>query len=314
MGTFGFRKTKSEPPRRRQGAGSERRERAQQVESERTDLFRRNRTLTGSLSARVASATETRGDLQSPRAQVHHLTLRRRKIMAVLSAVIVVSVGLFGLLYSLTVTPVIQSDDALSLDTKRYVKIIDEYLARYPVERLRPLLDEQKLEDHLLQTVPEVAAVTQGGFDHLGGTDFTLTMRRPIASWVLGGKQYFVDGHGIPFLKNYYETPGVSVVDQSGIQQSPGTAVASSRFLAFVGRVVAEAKKHGLVIEQATIPSSTTRQLEVRVQGRGYPVKLSLDRAAGEQVEDMKNAIGYFDTRQPPQYIDVRVSGRAYYR
>ena len=141
-----------------------------------------------------------------------------------------------------------------------------------------------------------------------------MAMRQPIASWVLTGKQYFVDGEGIPFEKNYYETPVVSVIDQSGIQQTPGTAVASSRFLAFVGRVVSEAGKYSLVVEQAVIPAGTTRQLEVKVQGRGYPIKLSLDRPAGEQVEDMKNALGYFDARQAPQYVDVRVSGRAYYR
>lgn len=311
-----FRKKKSELPRRRQTGEIDRHERVREIdaERERNNLFRRNRTLTGSVSARVASATEVNGDLQSPRAQMHHLTLQRRKVGMVLGMVLVIAGALFGLIYSLTVTPTITSDEALGLDTQRYSKAIDEYLARHPVERLRPLLNEAKLQDYLHQAVPEVKAVERQGFSKLGETNFVMTMRRPIASWVLVGKQYFVDGEGIPFEKNYYETPVVSVVDQSGIQQAPGMAVASSRFLAFVGRVVSEAKKYNLVVEQAIIPTGTTRQLEVKVQGRGYPIKLSLDRPAGEQVEDMKNAIGYFDARQAPQYVDVRVSGRAYYR
>lgn len=311
-----FRKNKkSELPRRRQAAAVDRRERMNELDAERNNnLFRRNRTLTGSVSAKVASATETNGDLQSPRAQMHHLTLQRRKIAMVLGVVMAAAAAVFGLIYSLTVTPTVTSSEALGLDEQRYIKAIDEYLARNPVERLRPLLNEANLQDYLHETLPEVKAVKQQGFSRLGESNFSLTMRRPIASWVLTGKQYFVDGEGIPFEKNYYETPVVSVIDQSGIQQAPGMAVASSRFLAFVGRVVSEAKKYGLVVEQAIIPAGTTRQLEVRVQGRGYPIKLSLDRQAGEQVEDMKHAIGYFDTRQAPQYVDVRVSGRAYYR
>lgn len=309
-----FRKKKKQELPRRRTVDYDRRERASEIDAERNNLFRRNRTLTGSVSARVASATETSGDLQSPRAQMHHLTMQRRKIGIVFGAVLTAAAVLFGLIYSLTVTPIVTSDEALGLDVKRYSKAIDEYLARYPVERLRPLLNEAKLQDYLHQILPEVKSVRQQGLSRLGETNFIMTMRRPIASWVLTGKQYFVDGEGIPFERNYYETPVVSVVDQSGIQQTPGTAVASSRFLAFVGRVVSEAGKYNLVVEQAVIPAGTTRQLEVKVQGRGYPIKLSLDRPAGEQVEDMKNALGYFDVRQAPQYVDVRVSGRAYYR
>lgn len=316
---FSFRKKQSSeaPRRRQQQAGDARRERASEAaEIDQNYTFRRNRTLTGSLSSRVASATESTGDLKSSRTHAHHLTLQRRKIFGVLLVVLAIAAVIAGLLFNLTAKPVVTSSDhALALETSRYEKAISDYLMVRPIERLRFMLNEQRLSEYLRQVVPEIANVEQDGFAYPGATDFKLTMRRPIASWIIGGKQYFVDGEGISFEKNYYETPIVSVIDQSGVQQEAGTAVASSRFLAFVGRVVAEAKTAGLTVEQAIIPVGTTRQLEVKVQGRAYPIKLSLDRPPAMQVEDMEQAIAYFDLhQQTPQYVDVRVSGKAFYR
>lgn len=313
---FSFRKNKPDAPRRRQAAGDERRERAAEQDRESQQyLFRRNRTLTGSSSSRVAATVEHSGDLQSARTQAHHLTIQRRKLSGVLGGVLAVMAILCATIYNVTAFPVASSSEALNINSQRYERAIDEYLSRHPSERLRPLLNEQRLNEYIRQVVPEVDSVIQEGFASIGGTRFELTMRKPIASWILSGKQYFVDEKGISFEKNYFETPVVSVIDQSGVEQAPGAAVASSRFLTFVGRVVAEAKKYNLVVERAVIPLGTTRQLEVRVQGRGYPIKLSLDRSPAVQIEDMSRVVGYFDSRrQTPQFVDVRVSGKAYYK
>lgn len=312
MHVFGKKKS-STPPRRRQQSGGRR---DTSPDQDQNFTFRRNRTLTGSLSSQVPSAAEPSSDLQSSRTHAHHLALQRRKITAVLGGVLLVAIFLASLLYNFTAYPRIVSSDSIALtETQRYEQAITAYFAIHPAERFRFALDTKELTEYLRQSVPEVSAVRQEGFENLGVTTFSVAMRRPIASWIIGDKQYFVDENGIPFAKNYYESPVVAVIDQSGVQQAAGTAVASSRFLAFVGKVVAEAQKNGLVVQQAIIPTSTTRQLEVRVEGRPYPVKLSLDRGAAVQVEDMKRAVDYFDKRGgAPQYIDVRVSGRAYYK
>lgn len=311
MRIFGKKKS-GDIPRRRQQSGARREYGA----DDQNVTFRRNRTLTGSLSSQVTSAAEPSGDLQSSRTHAHHLALQRRKIMAVLGAVLLVTLFLASLLYSFTAYPRVSSSDSINfVETRRYEDAINDYLNVHPFERLRFALDSTKLTTYLRQAVPEVALVQQDGFAKFGTTNFNLTMRQPIASWIIGGKQYFVDENGIPFAQNYYESPVVAVVDQSGVQQAAGTAVASSRFLAFVGKVVAEAQKRDTVVQQAIIPASTTRQLEVKIEGREYPIKLSLDRGAAVQVEDMKRAVEYFESRRvTPQYIDVRVSGRAYYK
>jgi hypothetical protein len=311
------KKPSADIPRRRQAnPGDERRERQAARDVQQNSTFRRNRTLTGSLSSSVSSATEATGDLQSTRTQAHHLARHRRRLSGVLGVILVAIVILSALLFDLTVQPVIvSSDHTVQLDDARYQNAIKDYFAAHPFERLRIALDRQRLADYLHKVTPEVASIDPEGFAGISKSEFSIAVRQPIAGWLIGDKQYFVDENGVPFEKNYYAVPQVSVVDQSGVQQAAGTAIASARFLAFVGRTVSFSAKQGMVVKQAIIPQGTTRELEVQIENHSYPIKLSLDRPVGEQVEDMKRAIAYFDAKkQSPQYIDVRVSGRAYYR
>jgi len=310
-----WKKSSADIPRRRQLDRNQLRE-PKQAEKSGGTLFRRNRTLVGSLSASVSSASELNADLRSPRAHVHHLTAHRRRLGSIFVGVAIISGCLIWLIYEFTAgVHVSASESAVVLQQNRYQKAINDYLARHPAERLRPVMNESQLTAFLAEQVPEVASVHIDGAAGFATSQFTLTFRHPVASWLIGLTQYYVDKDGVSFSVNYFDQPTVKIVDQSGVQQSTGTPVASSRFLRFVGQTVNASRSYGLTIEQAIIPSGTTRQIELRVAGHGYPVKLSLDRPVGEQVEDMQRAIAYFDARQiTPQYIDVRVSGKAFYR
>ena len=132
---------------------------------------------------------------------------------------------------------------------------------------------------------------------------------------VIRGVQQYVDASGTSFLRNHFATPKVQIVDNSGIQVEAGQAVASNQFLGFVGRVVGLSNAQGHTVTQVIIPQNTTRQIELRLQDVGYPIKLSIDRPAGEQIEDMSRALGWLKGRNlNPGYLDVRVSGRAFYK
>ena len=310
-----WNKKGSDQPRRRQIDASQR---TSQRESEKAGktLFRRNRTLVGSLSATVSSASEMSGDLRSPRAHVHHLTAHRRRLSSILFGVLIASGLLVWLLYEFTAGIHVSSTNSDgAINQARYQQAINSYFGIHPIERLRFALNEQQLTSYVSQQVPEVESITSNGAAGFATGQFDIYFREPIASWLIGSNQYYVDKDGVTFRENHFDQPQVRIIDQSGIPQAAGTAVASSRFLNFVGRTVDLAKTSGLTIEQAIIPASTTRQIEVKVTGHTYPIKLSLDRSVGEQVEDMKNAIAYFDGKKiTPQYIDVRVSGKAFYR
>jgi hypothetical protein len=308
------RKKRSEQPQRRR-LSAERIAEQRQSERGGQAIFRRNRTLVGSLSPQVSSASEMSGDLRSPRAHVHHLTAHRRRLGVIFALVLGVAMFLAWLVYDFTAEVRVSPTSGIAIDETRYKKAIDDYFVLHPIERLRPLLNETALTQYLAVATPEVSDARDGGSAGFGLSQFDLTFRRPIVGWLIASKQYYVDDNGISFQVNYFEQPKVKIIDQSGVPQTAGTTVASSRFLRFVGRAISLAKADGLTITQAIIPASTTHQIEIIVANHTYPIKLSLDRPVGEQMEDMQRAVAFFDARnEHPQYIDVRVSGKAYYR
>lgn len=308
-------KSSDNVPRRRQAdpdaIGKER-----QANSNGGAVFRRNRTLVGSLSARVSSANELGGDLQSPRAHVHHLNAHRRRLGSIFVVVLAAAAALTWLLYEFTAEIYVSpTNNGIAIQQDRYQHAINDYLNGHPLERLRTLLNGQALTDYLHQATPEVADVHINGAAGIATSQFDITFRQAIAGWLINDQQYYVDKDGVPFKVNYFEHPTVRIVDESGVPQATGTPIASGRFLYFVGRTVELSRQNGLIVEQAIIPANTTRQIEIRVARHDYPIKLSLDRAVGEQVEDMERAIKYFDDHHAtPKYIDVRVSGKAFYQ
>jgi len=307
-----FKKKTPDAPRRRRSVEGDSRPSATADNTER--IFQRNRTLTGSISNNL-STTHHKTDLESPRTQAHHLALQRRKIGGVL--LIVVAIATLILLFQFTArAAVVVSDASFSVpaDAAIYEKVINDYLGKHPIERLRFALDKTNLNNYLIQKLPEVDELLNVKYDSIGRSSYSLTMRRPVAGWVINNKQYFVDSKGLAFDRNYYASPGVEIIDQSGIGVQQGLAVASNRFLSFVGRVVALSKASGFTVQQAIIPLDTTRQLEIRLKDVAPLVKLSIDRPVGEQVEDMSRSLNYLSSHgMAPAYVDIRVSGKAFY-
>lgn len=305
------KKKQSDIPRRRQGQPAER-----ATESSLTDryAFQRNRTLTGSASSNVSSTNETGAQLKSSRVQAHELVHQRRRVGVTLLGVFLVCFALFILVFEFTASAVVRGKDiSIKLDPV-YEQAIQEYLGRQPIERLRFALDTKRLTAFVQDKAPEVESVTTEGFAGFGKSSFVLTLREPIAGWNVGGSQQYVDNTGTAFSKSYYDTPKVQIIDNSGVPTGSGP-VASNRFLGFVGRVVGLAKNRGYIAQEVIIPTGTTRQVELKLEGVGYPIKFSVDRGAGEQVEDMARAIKWLSGHGvAPQYLDVRVSGKAFYK
>ena len=282
-----------------------------------SDIFRRNRTLTGTTSNNLDS-TDVRSDLESDRIHVHHLTNHRRKILSVFMVVFVSVILLWVLISNFTATVIVRvSDTNISkpVDSSRYEKAIQNYLDINPISRFNFLLDQSSLTKYISDNLPEVSGVSQQNMAGIGETNFVVTMRTPVAGWKINDKQYYVDSKGISFEQNYFLAPTVQIVDSSGASPQMGTAIVSNRFLGFVGRVVSAAKTSGYTVTQAVLPANTTRELEIHIKDNTTLVKLSIDRPAGEQIEDMANALKYCASHSiSPSYIDVRVSGKAFYK
>lgn len=309
-----FFRRKSEAFNRRQSALS--RTPVRTPESHQDYAFRRGRTLTGSASPLVYSTNEAQADLKSPRVHAHNLAKKRRHLSGLFLLTLSVAVLLFVLVSQFTASVAVQAtpDPSLRLDD-RYKEAITAYLADHPAERWRLLMSTARLRSYMQSVVPEVRNVEVAGSAGFGASLFAISLRIPIASWDINGERLYVDENGVPFSRNYFNAPSLAVTDRSGVPVSPGQSVASNRFMGFVGQVIGQAKTQGYTVTGITIPPGMTRQVEVRLAGVGYPIKFSSDRPAGEEVEDMIRAVGWMKTRKiSPEYLDVRVKGKVFYR
>lgn len=279
-------------------------------------LFRRNRTLTGSSSSQISSANERMADMQSTRVQAHQLARKRRHVGLLFLGAISVSTILFLLLNQFTATLSFTANTSAPLDAQRYEGRVQAYLNERPSERLRFLLNIQQLTGYLQADFPEILEVRTLGAAGFGKSKLHFIMRRPAVSWELpgSGRQY-VDTTGVTFTQNYYPTPEVEVIDQSGVRIEAGQTIASSRFLSFVGRLIGAVRSQNASVTQIVIPPNTTRQVEMHLKDIAFPVKVSIDRPVGEQAEDAVRAIRWLrEQGRVAQYIDVRISGKVYYK
>lgn len=280
--------------------------------NEQSKIFTRNRTITGSVSSSIRSVRELTGDLKSSRVQAHHLLARRRRIGWLLVGIVAASAMLVWIMYELTARIMIVANFG---DASVYSRTIDDYLKSNPGQRFRPALNVDRLNEYVKAVNPEILNVDMIGAAGLATTQFDVKFREPTASWSIGSRQYYVDEKGVSFEINHFAEPRVRVEDNSGIPQVSGSVLASNRLLKFVGRVVFVADRFGMKVTKAVIPPNTTHQITIELEGQPYPIRLSLDRAVGEQMEDVYNAVTYLSGKGVvPQYIDVRVSGKAYYK
>lgn len=283
--------------------------------------FRRSRTLTGTTSSVVKSSNEKQAQLKSPRIKAQELRQHRRRLFMILLGVLVASGVIYWLLtqFTASIALVTFSPQVNSApQQERYIETIQQYLRERPIERFNFAQDTESMTKYVQSKLPEVKAIENTSDMSLGEGSFTVSLRQPVVAWQVGNKQYFVDDEGVSFEHNYYDTPDVTVSDESGIVPDENhTVVASNRFLGFLGRVVSLANNVGIGnVENVTIPTGVgSRSIEIRLAGREYPIRMHIDREPAAQVEDMKRSIQYLEGNDVvPKYIDVRVEGKAFYR
>jgi hypothetical protein len=277
--------------------------------------FQRSRTLTGSVSSDVKSAGEERGVLKSERLRKQELQRLQRLVALGIAVITAVIIGIFYLIsqYTFQSPKVVAADENLNISSEMkqvYSQSIMKYLQSHPAERFRFATSEKGVSSSVWKDFPEVKSI-KGIKD-----GFEISFRKPLAVWQIGQKEYFVDDEGQSFENNYYTAPTVTVSDKSGIIASNRNVMVGKGFLSFLGRIVALVNSSGLgTVTEAVIPAETTRELDIKLQDKPYIIKLHSDRVPENELEDLQRVVGYLDKKGvTPQYIDLRVSGKAYYR
>ncbi len=281
--------------------------------------FRRSRTITGSKASTVRAANESKAELKSDRLKKQELKRKQKVILSVLIAIVCVAGLIYYLLseYTATIRTISFSSPAQvsNQDIEKYKQSVSSYLGQRPVEHFRFVTDEKQLSEFVASRHPEVRSVSVSG-GGLGYGDFTLSLRQPLVRWEINQKQYFVDENGEAFEKNYLAEPPVSVIDKSGASIERGDIMASKSFLRFLGRLVALIGDSELgSVTEVVLPPATTREIDIRLSGRPYLIKTHTDRDPAQEVEDLQRVIKHLEQKGiTPEYIDIRVQGRAFYR
>ena len=279
--------------------------------------FRRSRTLTGSRADSVRTVGENRAQIKSPRIHAHELRQHRRKLSLYLVGVIVIIGAGWTLISQFTgsIDKIMTTPVNPTISTAQYDQLIQKYFATHPMERFRFALLPDRLHEYLADEAPEIKSVQLTDATRPGESDMSITFREPVVVWEISRQKYYVDAEGYTFARNYYAEPVVTVKDESGINPSTG-AVASNRFLYFLGRVVALMNQSGIAtVSGVIIPPNTTREVDLKLTGKSYVVKTLLDRDPAQQVSDIINTVKYVDAKAiSPQYLDVRIGGKAFYR
>ena len=282
-----------------------------------SNTFKRNRTFIGTTSSKLDSV-KIGINVESSRTHVHNLASKRRKALSIFIVSVLSAIFLWTLISNFTATVVISNSNTSILkpiNDPKYSKVIQEYFEMNPLSRFRFFLNQEALSSYVSSQISEVEAVSLKDMAGIGMTNVDVKMRTPVAGWKIDNKQYYVDSKGVPFEQNYFADPIVQIVDNSGATLQTGSASVSKRFLGFVGLIVSLAQQSGYTVTEAILPANTTRELEIKLKDINLLVKLSIDRSAGEQVEDMSRAIKYFvSNNRMPSYIDIRVSGKAFFK
>lgn len=106
-----------------------------------------------------------------------------------------------------------------------------------------------------------------------------------------------------------------SIIDQSGFAAEPGKQVLGTEVIAFINTLLAQCRRAGVSVQSLTLPAAA-QQLDLRAENQPYFVKFYLGGDALNQVGQYLAAKHKFDSEnsQPREYLDVRVTGKIFYK
>ncbi len=89
----------------------------------------------------------------------------------------------------------------------------------------------------------------------------------------------------------------------------------SVRTKEYIAQLEQDFQDLGYRVTKVILPTGTSRELYVDLDGLETYFKVNIDRGTAVSAEDAKRMIKYLEERDlHPEYVDVRVEGKAYYK
>ncbi len=102
--------------------------------------------------------------------------------------------------------------------------------------------------------------------------------------------------------------PTVEIIDEAGTGITP-------RMKEYIGKLERDFADLGMTVNRAVVPAGMMREVHVFLNGYDYYIKINIDKESAVSAEDAKRMINYVTEHNiKPEYIDVRVKGKGYYK
>ncbi len=150
----------------------------------------------------------------------------------------------------------------------------------------------------------------------LHGITVVVQERAPSLLWQSGNSIYVLsdDGQAIEEVSGQKPNNLPIIHDNANLPVNLGNQVVPQNFINFVRQIMKQIPKQGLSIQSMSVPA-TTNELYVQVNG-GYSIKFDANGAVSEQIADLTAVLKTLKSqnKQPHEYIDLRISGKIFYR
>lgn len=255
----------------------------------------------------------------SPFKSSHPKISRLQRWLIKLSGTSLLILMLVILAYSLIVkpTPKLLVSDTSYRPGSTYQQAVEADLSSLK-NRNKVTLDEAGIEAHLTKQFPEVSYLSV----ELPLFSQTAVLRLEIAKPALylssDSQSYVISAQGkaIELANNLPQIKNLPlVIDQSGFKPEVGKQALNTAEVNFIITLVNQLKRSQIAIQSIVLPTRA-QELDLRVADRPYFVKFYLGGDALLQTGQYLAAKHNFDqlNSQPEQYLDVRVSGKVFYK
>ncbi len=225
-------------------------------------------------------------------------------------------IGLFALLGIWQVFAVAKIDvkGNKSLSSEQVVKLVNQSFGHHAFSSNLLTLSLAKLPDELPQNSERIQSVAIAR-SWPNRIVVTVTERTATLGWKSGSQVYALDGNGkVIGMLAELGVPVPVVEDTTNLPIHLGDTVAPARFVAFASLVVQKLPEQGIAATGLRI-TDTTSEIYVTTN-KGYGLKFDTTRRVEEGLGDLKSVLTTLASQKktPMEYIDLRISGKAYWK
>jgi hypothetical protein len=201
------------------------------------------------------------------------------------------------------------------LAIESYTKAADALLKGSLLNRSKITLNTNGIESSLQKQFPELTSVVVTV--PLVGNRLVIYVSPSKPAFVLqtGSGLYSIDAKGYVLTQLTTPTDGLVLLKETSSRTpKPGSQYLASSTMTFCSTVAYELEQGGVPLAYLDLPTSAPYELDAYVAAKPYYIRFNLQADAMQQSGAAVATLQQLGANTPGQYLDVRVSERAYYK